>query len=312
MEKNVVTQKQGKVKEMLLRQIRYFLAIAETGSFSEAAARCFISQSSVSQQIKALEDELGVTLLERTPRRVILTDAGRYLYENGRQLVAPAEKLKIGVQAAANKGSERLVISWINGSVPDFLENALCAFKNRFPDLLVDVYGTGYYEAFYDLETGRTDIVLAGRSAPRESGYESFLITKSDYYAWVCPALEISKREFVTAADLKDLACIIVSNDKERDTEQRYLREFTGIDNYSLFAASCEEAALMAAAGSGFYLTDNQNLPAGLKKVPFYAGGRPLSKSYYLYTDNFGKYVRAFIDTLIDLGLAPQSAEQAM
>lgn len=163
MEKNVVTQKQGKVKEMLLRQIRYFLVIAETGSFSEAAARCFISQSSVSQQIKALEDELGVTLLERTPRRVILTDAGRYLYENGRQLVAAAEKLKIGVQAAANKGSERLVISWINGSVPDFLENALCAFKNRFPDLLVDVYGTGYYEAFYDLETGRTDIVLAGR-----------------------------------------------------------------------------------------------------------------------------------------------------
>ena len=162
------------------------------------------------------------------------------------------------------------------------------------------------------METGRTDIVLAGRSAPRESGYESFLITKSDYYAWVCPALEISKREFVTAADLKDLACIIVSNDKERDTEQRYLRELTGIDNYSLFAASCEEAVLMAAAGSGFYLTDNQNLPAGLKKVPFYAGGRPLSKSYYLYTDNSGKYVRAFIDTLIDLGFAPQSAEQAM
>ena len=59
MEKNVVTQKQGKVKEMLLRQIRYFLAIAETGSFSEAAARCFISQSSVSQQIKHLKMNLG-------------------------------------------------------------------------------------------------------------------------------------------------------------------------------------------------------------------------------------------------------------
>ena len=118
-----------------------------------------------------------------------MTYAGRYLYENGRQLVAAAEKLKIGDQAAANKGSERLCLSWINGSVPDFLENALCAFKNKFPDLLVDVYGTGYNEAFYDLETGRTDIVLAGRSAPKESVFESFLITKSDYYACVGPAM---------------------------------------------------------------------------------------------------------------------------
>ena len=132
----MVTQKQGKVKEKLLRQIRYFLAIAETGSFSEAAARCFISQSSVSQQIKALEDELGVTLLERTPRRVILTDAGRYLYENGRQLVAAAETLKIGVQAAANNGRERLVISWINGSGPDYRESSRWAVRKGVAVLL--------------------------------------------------------------------------------------------------------------------------------------------------------------------------------
>ena len=56
---------------MLFKQIKYFLAIVDTGSFSEAAAQCFISQSAVSQQINVLETKLGVQLFERTPRRPV-------------------------------------------------------------------------------------------------------------------------------------------------------------------------------------------------------------------------------------------------
>lgn len=308
MDEITVKQKKGKVKEMLFRQIRYFLAIAETGSFSEAAARCFISQSSVSQQIKALEDELGVQLLERTPRRVILTEAGRYLYENGRQLITAAEKLKNGVQAAANKNGERLIITWLTGSAPDFLENALCAFKKKYPGILVDVYSAGYCEAFYDLDTGRTDIVLAGRRAPLGTEYQSFALADKFYNVWISEALDISSRKFITAADLQNMPCIIVAGDKERDTEQQYIRKLTGLDNYSLFAANNEEAALMAAAGNGFYLTDNPMCPAGVKKVPFYANGQPVAKSYYLYAADCGLYVQAFINILIDFGVVKQNA----
>ena len=65
---------------MLLKQIEYYLAVVETGSFSEAAEKCFISQSAVSQQIKALERELGVTLLKRHNRSFSMTPAGELFY----------------------------------------------------------------------------------------------------------------------------------------------------------------------------------------------------------------------------------------
>ena len=69
---------------MLLRQIEYYLAVVDCGSFSEAAEKCFISQSAVSQQIKALEKELGVELLERHNRTFTLTESGKVFIENVR------------------------------------------------------------------------------------------------------------------------------------------------------------------------------------------------------------------------------------
>lgn len=115
---------------MLFKQIKYFLTIADSGSFSEAAAQCYISQSAVSQQINALENELGVRLLERLPRGIVLTDAGSFLYEHGRKLVADAQKLKQGILTAAYKLNERLSVAYITGSVPEFLPQALCVFKS--------------------------------------------------------------------------------------------------------------------------------------------------------------------------------------
>ena len=63
---------------MMLRQIKYFQTVVRLGSFSKAADECFISQSAVSQQIQALERELGVTLLQRENRKFSLTPAGEF------------------------------------------------------------------------------------------------------------------------------------------------------------------------------------------------------------------------------------------
>ncbi len=78
---------------MLLRQLKYFLAVADTDSFTEAAAQCFISQSAISQQIQTLERELGVKLLRRENRKFTLTEAGKYFYQKGRLLADEAEQL---------------------------------------------------------------------------------------------------------------------------------------------------------------------------------------------------------------------------
>ena len=78
---------------MLLRQIEYFQSVVQRGSFTLAAEEHHISQSAISQQIKALEDELGVELLRRKNRRFELTEAGKHFYKRSLVITADLEQL---------------------------------------------------------------------------------------------------------------------------------------------------------------------------------------------------------------------------
>lgn len=78
---------------MLLKQMKYFITIVDCHSFTEAAEQCFISQSAISQQIKALEKELGIRLFERNKRQFSLTSSWRYFYCCHGKVIL--EKLKI-------------------------------------------------------------------------------------------------------------------------------------------------------------------------------------------------------------------------
>lgn len=294
---------------MLFKQIKYFLTIADSGSFSEAAAQCYISQSAVSQQINALENELGVRLLERLPRGIVLTDAGRFLYEHGRKLVADAQKLKQGILTAAYKLNERLSVAYVTGSAPEFLPRALCAFKKQHADVAVDVYGTGYLAAFTDLTAGKADLVVAGRSVPAGDYDVSFLYS-APYYAAISSMFKTGPQDFLSAENLKELPCIIIAENKEREAEQRYYRELFGVKNSFLVASNEEEAELMAAAGNGYMLTENANLRPGIQKVPFYAAGSHAKRRYYLYTDKCSqKYVQDFIQIMTRLCVDNQPGE---
>ena len=81
----------------MLKQIRYFQSVVQLGSFTEAAQAHYISQSAISQQIRALEEELGVTLLERKKRSFTLTPAGEYFYRKSLVLVADYDRMLRGL-----------------------------------------------------------------------------------------------------------------------------------------------------------------------------------------------------------------------
>ncbi|MGY1814412.1 LysR family transcriptional regulator [Blastococcus sp. SYSU D00820] len=98
---------------MELRQLRYFLAVAEEGRFSRAAKRLHMAAPSLSQQIRALERELRVPLFERTPQRVELTSAGEALVEGARVVLAEVERARADVRAAAT-GRRRLTLRVAN------------------------------------------------------------------------------------------------------------------------------------------------------------------------------------------------------
>ena len=81
------------VSGLLLKQMRYFIAVADCGSFTLAAEQCYLSQSAISQQIQALERELGVELLHRANRKFTLTAAGEHFYARGKAILGQVDDL---------------------------------------------------------------------------------------------------------------------------------------------------------------------------------------------------------------------------
>lgn len=92
---------------MLLRQMKIFLMVADTKSFSEAADKCYMSQPAISHQIKMLEQDLGTTLFERKNSRIFLTVAGEEFYEPCKRIVVQAEALRAHIQNFSTPPGER-------------------------------------------------------------------------------------------------------------------------------------------------------------------------------------------------------------
>lgn len=120
---------------MDLRRLRYFVAVARTLHFGRAAAELHIAQPALSQQIKALETDLGVRLLERDNRNVALTDAGRVLLEEAVALLQAAERARARTVAAATGDSGALRLNYVR-SAPGWPTTAIIdAFRERFPNV---------------------------------------------------------------------------------------------------------------------------------------------------------------------------------
>src|ERR1700739_903935 len=124
---------------MEMHQIRYFVALAQTGSFSSAAERCHVSQPSLSQQIQKLERGLKQQLLERLGRRVALTDAGRLLLDRATAILAAVEDAARRVSQDGEKGG-RLALGAIPTIAPYLLPVVLRRFLDRHPSVDLTVH----------------------------------------------------------------------------------------------------------------------------------------------------------------------------
>lgn len=141
------------------RQLRYFIAVAEELSFTRAAVRLHMSQPPLSQQIKALEQDLGVTLLARNKRNVALTEPGRVFLEQARDILLRADEARRSVIAAGagSTGTLRLAYT-VSVSFHHSLPDTLLRFGRTAPNVrlqLSEMYTEVQYEA---LLAGRIDV----------------------------------------------------------------------------------------------------------------------------------------------------------
>src|SRR6516165_4388082 len=125
---------------MEMHQLRYFVAVAQTNSFSRAAEACFVSQPSLSQQIARLEAHVGHRLLDRLGRRVQLTDAGRQLLDSAMAILATVEDAKRRLQDDANLTGCRLTLGAIPTIAPYLLPALLRRFEKRHAGVEITVH----------------------------------------------------------------------------------------------------------------------------------------------------------------------------
>jgi LysR family hydrogen peroxide-inducible transcriptional activator len=116
---------------MTIEQVRYFLAVADTASFTRAAKRCGIAQPSLSQQIQQLERHLRHRLFDRLPKQVLLTDAGRELLPRARRLIQAFEELRQSPAGGELRGS--LTVSAVSTVAPFIVAQAVAEFLRQHP-----------------------------------------------------------------------------------------------------------------------------------------------------------------------------------
>lgn len=144
---------------MELRHLRYFVAVAETGSLSRAAEKLFIAQPPLSVQIRQLEDELGVALFMRHPKGVRLTAAGETLLPEARHLLQRAGRLRDLVAPAAGAGS--LVLGFVPSAAGTVIPELVRALRQRLPGLALELQESISSEQVESLVAGRIDLGLA-------------------------------------------------------------------------------------------------------------------------------------------------------
>jgi DNA-binding transcriptional LysR family regulator len=157
---------------MELRQLRYFVALAEELHFGRAAAREHIVQSALSQQLQRLERELGVRLLERSTHHVALTPAGVAFLVEARQIMARVDRAaRIARSAAGSSPSLRVgIIDASYDSMPQILHEV----QGRYPGLVIHQVEAGVPEQYHQLLDGRLDVGI-GRAALAPPGVASHL-----------------------------------------------------------------------------------------------------------------------------------------
>lgn len=146
---------------MDLRRLEYFVAVAEELHFGRAARRLHMAQPPLSQGIRRLEDELGVTLFDRTTRRVELTDAGQLMYPGAREILTRVEALERHAAEIAAGDGGRLRLGFVDSSSYDVLPRFLRAYRERWPAVSYELVTRSSDEQVAALVAGEIDVGIA-------------------------------------------------------------------------------------------------------------------------------------------------------
>lgn len=268
----------------MIRQIRYFQSVIRNNSFSEAAEECHISQSAISQQVQALEKELGFPLLERKNRKFSLTPAGEYFYKKSLILISDYERLCQEAGQLSKEGQASLVIGYLRCYSGQEFRLALEEFSAKYPDVSVKIEYGNHEELYEQLRTGRADLVLNDQRRAFSDQYVNLILTVGSEYIEISSRNPISALLSVTPQELKNVPCVLVSSRDQQENEQEYYQSVVGFQGEFLYAENLEEVRLLVISGQGFMPVEGArqagNFGSSIRRIPLFRNGEQITRNY--------------------------------
>ncbi|MGM9583116.1 MAG: LysR family transcriptional regulator [Phascolarctobacterium sp.] len=274
---------------MLLRQMKYFLAVADCKSFSEAAEQCYISQSAISQQMKVLEDELGAELIKRSNRRFQLTDIGEYLYGRSKAIVKEIDDLKVQIRKMQSTQNKQFRIGCRNG----YLVKRLCLAMNSFlldnPDVNIEVIYGDHDELMAMLHRGDVDMVLNDLRHENESAsFGNIFVEQIEGMIAVSNRSPLAEKDIVDVEDLSLYTCVLLASEKHQEKEKTFFRMIFHTEKNIAIAKDLPSAVTMIVNNAGFMpvvgAMDAQEFVGNVTKLlPVHRAGEPIYIKYHAF-----------------------------
>jgi LysR family hydrogen peroxide-inducible transcriptional activator len=244
---------------MELSQLRYVLAVAETGNFTRAAARSNIAQPSLSQQIIKLEKELGHKLFHRLGRKAVLTEAGTAFLERARRILFEVEDAS--KQMGDSPTFERsITVGAIPTLAPYLLPGLINRCRRRYPNLQVNIREDFKTTLIAEMQEGKLDLALVALPI-EEASINVEVLWKEKLILVVAREHPLAVKPRVTAADLAEETFILLGSSSSLAAQ---VRRFCGDHHFEpRIGSRCAQVATVKALvgiGAGISI-----LPAGVK-----------------------------------------------
>lgn len=292
---------------MLLKQMQYFIAVAQYNSFTEAAEQCYISQSAISQQIKALEKELGVALLKREGRQFSLTPAGEYFYRHGKVLLDELEEFTAETIRRGEDTELNLTIGYPKNFSTIELQKAIVQMTMTYPEVNISIVSGTHEELFELLVDHQIDVKISEQRRQFNDDYYNYELKYSHCYVEISLQNPLSQKDRITVEDLKRLSCILVTSKGREESERNFYENTLKLSHRFLYTDSLEQARLMVTSNRGYLPIDeigHLSFPMpGIKRIPLYRNDKLIQRNYFACwsKEKNNYYIEEFVELLRQL-----------
>lgn len=204
---------------MNINQLRYFISVATSRSFSAAAEENYITQTAMTQQIKALEESMGCQLINRSTRPITLTAAGQSFLKDARSILARLDEAMVRAAEASSGISGSLRIGYIKGYERSALSDTLRSFHRQLPNVLLTCYRDTSDRLASGLQNDEYDIIFTWDSTRLQISpeYQALPIEKARLTAVLYASHPLGSREYLDRTDLRNEPLIYMSPSERID-----------------------------------------------------------------------------------------------